>query len=279
MVEELKTRIDECAQQCCTLMSDKERERFFKYQEERIDSGQAFPAKYTSIRQYYKGRKKGEKKEVWNIDGVKFKILWNMLKPYAYQSAMNSHGFNSYDLEEDMSEIMLWLFKIMRFFGPEPTGVTVSNYFPLLVNNYFTNLYNTNRRKTSSKEDLLKFEIRKMFKKYKKEGKSDMGCYMRLRKDYGMDERRIKDIVENVFETQYKTQSLFEEVGSVEEEEVCIINKIPQNDYNIYFTVDFPSELRYASELLMGGMKMREVAVEVGIPAEELRARYEECFQ
>jgi hypothetical protein len=173
----------------------------------------------------------------------------------------------------------LWLFKILRFFGPTPTGITLSAYFPLLVNNYFTNSYNKNRRTVSSKQDLAKFEIRKLFKKYRKEGRSVEDSLTVISNDFGMHIDDTRDIVENIFETEYKTQYLYDEISSAEDDEAYVMNKIPQYDYNIFFTVDFPSDLREASELLMGGMKLKEVAARVGISPVELKTRYEDCIE
>jgi len=278
MLQDLKTTINKLSLECCSEMTDQERDSFFEYQEARIEDGEAYKAKYTSIRTYYKGKNKGKCKIIYNIDGFRFSKLWALLRPYAYQSSINSHGFDPYSLEEDLSEMKLWLFKIMRFFGPEPTGIKLSEYFPLLVNNYLTNQFNSKRKRHSSKEDLFFLKIKKQYKKLLKSTSSKELAFVQIKEQYpDLEFDQLNSILFEKSQTTYRTTSIFEEMYSTGEEgdNTCIADNIASDSFSrMEFDIILPENLKDGAELLIGGCKMKEVAAEMGVSTTDLKQMY-----
>jgi hypothetical protein len=271
MVEELEQVINRTAKECCSLMSEKEREKFFKYQEKRIKSGDAYPAKYRATRTYYKGKNKGKVREIWNVDGFLFTKLWNLVKPYAYQSSYNSRGFDQYMIEEDLSEIKLWLFKVLRFYGPEPMGVSLFKAFPSMVVEHFTNAFNAERRQHSSKKDLLVALIRQKYKRLKKDGKSEKQCIRECCNTFKKEKKEIEEIVNNKTPLRFSTVSLYDEIG----EDEVLLDTIPQNNgEDIYFSSEIPKQLQECASLLLGGESLKEVSKKSNIALEEIREQF-----
>jgi len=136
----LLSQIDEVSISCCSLMSTEEREKFFFFQEERDSNHLSAPRKFRRSNTYYKGKRKGELKDVYNVDGFKFIKLWGLCKPYVTKSALRS-CYNDYQKTEDIvSEVKYEMFNVLRFFGPRPCDVAFSSYLKLLVKNVLTNI-------------------------------------------------------------------------------------------------------------------------------------------
>jgi len=136
----INAKIDILSTQCRRRMTDSERDDFFKYQEEFIKSGNAYRAKYRSIRKYYKGKNRGKIRDVFEIDGNKFNKLWSFISPYVITSINKSFYYNcSKDtLEDCLSDIKFSLFRFLRFFDPDK--YPLSSYLKVIVNNVLTNI-------------------------------------------------------------------------------------------------------------------------------------------
>ena len=66
--------------------------------------------------------------------------LWKLVEGYVYTSAQRSnYGSRQTGVEDDVSEIKLLMFRVLRFFGPHPSNSSFSNYLKLIVNNILTN--------------------------------------------------------------------------------------------------------------------------------------------
>lgn len=146
----LLSSIDDISVSCCSIMNAEEREQFFSYQEERDCNHLSAPRKSPRRNTYYKGKRKGEIKDVYNIDGFKFIKLWGLCKPYITKSVLKS-CHNDYQKAEDIiSEIKYEMFNVLRFFGPCPCDITFSSYLKLLVKNVLTNIANEKTYKKAS---------------------------------------------------------------------------------------------------------------------------------
>ena len=141
-IDLLITEIDTISYQTCREMKPAERNKFFKYQEERASSDQGLKKKYSSpIRTYYKGIKKGKTKTVYEVDGVLFEKLWKHLVMYATKASMYSHksnNFQDFEVQNDVADIKYQAFFVLRFWGPKPSGQKFSMFFKLIVNNILT---------------------------------------------------------------------------------------------------------------------------------------------
>ncbi len=282
MVQDLKLQINNLASACCSKMSKKERDAFFTYQEERIESGEAYKTKRTLTRRYYKGKNKGKIKDVYNIDGVLFSKLWTLLKPYVYKSSITSHGFNQYLIDEDLSELKLSLFKIMRFFGPEPTGVKLSDYFPLLINNHLTNQYNAIRKRHSSKEDLLNLKVKKVYKKFIKQALSIKRAVVKTCNAFPeLQKERIEKILFETPEVSFTTTSIFNDVnyGEDGEESSTLLDYLVSPDsLDKFYLLTLPESLKEASNLIIGGCSLRETSKALNMDTKELKEKYVNFF-
>lgn len=176
--QQLRLAIRNLAETACRKMSISEQEEFFKYQEQRIASGEAIPKRYkVPVRKYYKGAQKGKKKEVYEIDGKTFEQLWNKLLNYALISSVNSHsnGFTDINVQEDVLDIRYHCFRILRFFGPKPMGVTFDKFFPLLVHSLLIN--SANRRKKTLRTQ-INFKAVSLFEPIPGNGFEDDESYL-----------------------------------------------------------------------------------------------------
>lgn len=143
----LTVKIDELAVSACRLMADEERSEFFAYQKMRDDSGESAPRKHVRRTTYYKGVNKGKEKQVFEVNGREFNLLWQLLKPYVLKSVARSYyKFHINEDYEEIYEIRALTFQALRFFGPRPCNSSFAAYFKLLVNNVLTNSAN-NRKK------------------------------------------------------------------------------------------------------------------------------------
>jgi len=138
----LMTEIDILSLKACREMKPAERNRFFKYQEDRISSEEGLKKKYASpVRTYYKGAKKGQTKTVYEVDGLIFEKLWKHLVMYATKASMYSHksnNFQDFEVQNDVADIKYQSFFVLRFWGPKPSGQKFSIFFKLIVNNILT---------------------------------------------------------------------------------------------------------------------------------------------
>jgi len=161
MFKDLSTRgqIDYLAKQCCTLMTDHEREEFFKYQENRqiFENGacKGYKKMFDTGRYYHKGARKGQIKDVYNIDAILFNELWARVYAYAFKSAIKSNYSYLADAVEDIYEIKYGLFYALRFFGSSPNGVKISEFISVIVNNKLTSSSKKRGAKTLKSFDCI----------------------------------------------------------------------------------------------------------------------------
>jgi len=148
VLSDLKSKIDTTAIDICHLMAEQERDTFFEFQEARDLSGAAAPRSYARRRTYYKGARKGQIKDVFEVDGQGFVRLWNLLYNYAWKSSFKSlRRVDPLMIEDLCSEIKLFTLSVLRFWGPTPYNTPFSAYFNVIVKNVLTNEFKDRNRK------------------------------------------------------------------------------------------------------------------------------------
>lgn len=143
------TVIDTLAISSCSKLNKTETKKFFSHIRKRQKTGDSAPRKYPMRDTYYKGARKGQIKDVFEIDGRMFNKLWDTVAPYAYKSTFKSIEHFKEDLEDVVGEIRIQLFYILRFFGPTPNGQPLSTYVKLITNNVLTTAKRRRSIKTS----------------------------------------------------------------------------------------------------------------------------------
>lgn len=274
----LHRTIDNLAAMCCRLMTEEERASFFEYRLARSKTATHTSPKLLQRTTYTTGINKGKPKEVWEIDGMIFNQLWSYISLYITKSVKHSYGFARVDIADEVEEIRLLLFKTLRFCGPTPCGTNLSQFLHTLVNNYLTNLYNENRRKYSTKDDLKSFEVKKRYKKLIGKGYSKDECIKEMCLLYGYTEGEIIDRL-NSYMCNYK-KLYFEDLdcdtdrvdGLVDK---CSVDSFYNNDYEeILFNVEMPGNLKSSALLLMGGTSMSSVADDTEIHRTKLKKMF-----
>jgi hypothetical protein len=141
--EELLKRIDTLAIAICTLMQEEAKDEFFEFQEGREQSGAGYKKKYSAGRTYYKGSRKGQVRDVFEIDGKGFNDLWEALTPFAMKS-VNSFYYSrkifSEDVQDALFDIKYQTLYVLRFHGPNPSGSSFSQFFPLICKNILSTI-------------------------------------------------------------------------------------------------------------------------------------------
>jgi len=260
--ELLKEQIDILAEKCCSVMSNSQREAFFRYQEKRIKEGKAYNARYSSIRVYYKGARAGKEREVYNIDGVVFTKLWSVLTPYVYSSATRSQKYSN--VEDSLAEVKFLLFRVLRFFGPRPGGEKLSSYFKIIVNNVLTNISNKKTRQTNPSAEVIRY--------CKEHGGNYTPSSGRM--FFPVCRKKLSFVLSDI----YETLSLFETIGS-ESDNLTRIDHIPTLTYReITFNAEIPDYLRKPIELLIEGYNLTDVAEKCKVKRYKLKKELEDFF-
>jgi hypothetical protein len=136
---ELKQSIDSLAVLCCKKKNSLQRNEFFKYQEDLRAKNKCVKKKYEVGKRYYKGKRKGQLRDIFEVDGPTFNQLWQKMYPYAAVSVTNSHLFTDReDLECMVSDIKTQTFYVLRFFGGTPYGKRFSDVYRTIVLNQLT---------------------------------------------------------------------------------------------------------------------------------------------
>jgi len=239
-------QIDKVACTCCVKMNSVDREAFFQYQEEyRQVSG--FRKRYTSDRVYYKGDKKGKARQVFDIDGREFNKLWDLLYPYAVKSVATAHyGKRTEEVNEDLADIKLLAFRILRFFGATPGGRAFSKCFPLIVNNAL----HSNFRKR--------------------------GLPTRAQKDSATSRGEDPKVTYAAKKHIFASTSLFIEIGGDGEEGSCnLLDILCDSSDHTFAEVDIlvstPPSLRPAVKDILSGYTVSEVARKYSLKPAVLR--------
>lgn len=137
----LAQQVNDLACSCCKKMTRSERKQFFDWQENfRATNPLALKKKYYAGKRYYKGKRKGQLRDIYEVDGFLFEQLWKLLQPYAITSVRNSFYSNCDEetVKDNVGDIRFMTFWALRYFGPTPNDTSFFNYFPLVVNNILT---------------------------------------------------------------------------------------------------------------------------------------------
>ena len=138
-MSELTNSIDQLAKQCCNKMLHLERAEFFRYQAQVRQMGKCCKKKYEVGKRYYKGNRKGELRDIFEVDGPTFNQLWDKMYAYAAVAVTNSHlSTDREDLENIVSDIKTQAFYVLRYFGGAPYGKRFSDVFRTIVLNQLT---------------------------------------------------------------------------------------------------------------------------------------------
>jgi len=131
-VKQVLFAVDSLALSCCTPLQGVEKDSYFNE---------------TGIKRYYvKGKNKGKERDIYEINGMLFNKIWDLVYPYAYKSAMRS-TYGCVDKAEDaLAEIKYLLFRYLKFLGPSYNNIPLSKNIPLIVNNVLTNYSNKCKR-------------------------------------------------------------------------------------------------------------------------------------
>lgn len=172
-ISNLLSDIDSTAVACCELLDNEKKEEFFQFQESRVTTNNSAPARYRSLRTYYKGGRAGETRDVYRIDGKMFSKLWNLIYPYISKSVNTScYSHNDLDYKEDkIADIRYLLLRALTFFGPTPNNLPFSKYLKLAVNNELTNEHHVRNDYAKSK---INFESISLFDTVGSEEGSDI---------------------------------------------------------------------------------------------------------
>lgn len=142
VVSEILQKVDSLAVECCTLMTLGEREEYLAYRKKRLNSGQMYKTKYSSEETYHKGKKAGQEREIFNVEQQGFLKLWKEIEAYVVKASSKSNFYAiREDIEDDVSEVKFLLLRVLRYFGPRPSGQNLSAIIKLIVNNVLTNSF------------------------------------------------------------------------------------------------------------------------------------------
>jgi hypothetical protein len=269
--EELLDRIDNLAVEICHLMPECEKEDFFSWQEYRHNSKEGYNKKYFVGRTYYKGKKKGEVRDVFDVDGRGFNNLWKLLNAFAAKtvnSFYNTRRIFSEEEFEDLFDIRYQTLYVLRFFGPTPNGVSFSKFFPLICKNI---LSTSSRRRYGTKEIIYsKDEGEELINNGRKNLKFNPETGNYTKKDPA-----------NRTKINYHTVSLYNTIMVEEDDDGsnCIINMLPStdNDYSeIEFWASIPDEMKPVVEKIVEGNTLNASAKDLGLKPKKVRKELEE---
>jgi DNA-directed RNA polymerase specialized sigma24 family protein len=122
-LKEFKNQLDSIAQTICKIVPVEQRLRIFE--EQKI------------ISYYVKGKKKGQLREFYTVDGFGFEKLWKLIYPYVFKSCRISS--TEEDLEDLIYEVKYQVFRNLQYYGPVFENQTLSQRLGLIVNNTLTN--------------------------------------------------------------------------------------------------------------------------------------------
>lgn len=280
----LAKQIDELASRCCRKMDNKDRKEFFAYQKAFRDSGKAYEKKYLpggDGTRYHKGARKGQLRDVFEIDGVLFNRLWKLIEPYATASTMRSYYYkSSEEVRDQVAYIRMQIFYVLRFFGPRPYNTSFSQYFKLVVSNVLTT--NAAIRGISSFHNrvLCKTCMKILYRDSLSAAKHEQQQHVLLEAEEALNlglvslvktRKGTQEITPRTLERGVRTRtlfsavSLFESVGNQKEEELTLADIISDNNTaspDQELCIDLlPEPLRkIASLICKEGVSFREAA-------------------
>jgi len=127
-IQEISAKIDQLAKQGCRLLSKEEKEKFFQE---------------CNVKRYYiKGKRKGEERDIYEVDGRCFNQIWKEIYPYVFVSCNRSNYYNSIEVEDSISEVKYMLFYVLQRFGPVFNNQSLSQRVPVIINMSLTNQSN-----------------------------------------------------------------------------------------------------------------------------------------
>lgn len=128
-IQEISAKIDKLAEQGCRILNQEEKEKFFQ--------------ECSNIKRCYtKGKRKGEERDIYDIDGRCFNEIWKEIYPYVFKSCLKSVYYDNIEAEDAISEVKLNLFSILTRFGPVFQNQTLSQRLSVIVNISLTNYSN-----------------------------------------------------------------------------------------------------------------------------------------
>ena len=268
--QDLLEKIDQTALAICHLMAEEVRDDFFNYQERRHESGEGYNKKYFVGRTYYKGVRKGEIREVFEIDGRGFNNLWSLLTAFAAKSVSNFYSSRRMYLDEeqeDLFDIKYQTLYVLRFFGPSPNGVPFSQFFPLICPNI---LSTSSRRRYGVKE--------KKFTKEEGEDLVERGKKNLIEEDGGFVKKAMPA---NKTKINYQTVSLYDNVLLEEEEgSDAYVSYITSDNWvsakEMEFSASIPDDMKECVENLLEGRSLRETSKLTGLNYDRLKNKLKE---
>lgn len=282
-MSDLTDAIDQLAVTCCSKMSPVEQGQFLAYQQSMQAAGLCVKKRYNPGTTYYKGKRKGKMRDVFEIDGEMFNQLWIKLYPYVATSITNSHlATDSDDAACIASEVKCLTFRTLRFFGGAPYGKRFSDCYRTIVRNVLTNEAGQRGRtlyRSGQLKDLMIQNAHLTQLAFVEQFHIHPNTWSRLHKRYETEILRSKkkkglptQIVAESFtpvdgtghnsRTWYAATSMSAPIGQGEDGDVTLEDILPHTHLmnTIDLTLDIPVELRKPVELLIGGLSVAEVA-------------------
>lgn len=131
-IQEISKKIDDLSLKCCRKLSKEEKEKFFEA---------------CKVKRYYiKGKRKGQERDIYEVNGIIFNKLWKEIYPYVVVSCNKSNYYNFSEVDDAVSEVKYTLFYALQRFGPVFNNQSLSQRLSLIVNISLTNQYNKKMR-------------------------------------------------------------------------------------------------------------------------------------
>ena len=270
--EELLKEIDQKAIDICSSMTTEQKEEFFAFQEQRRTSGEGYNQKYYVGRTYYKGNRKGQLRDVYNVDGCGFNQLWKLLLPFATLLVRNffrNREIFSFEQEDEVANIMYQSFYVLRFFGPRPCNNTFSQLFPLICMNRlsteFRRRYGTQEIRYSKKEG----------EELVVKGKGN------LHFDKVSEEYVKKAIPADKTKINFHTVSLYNNVMVTEDDDsgfeiIDLFQSYDHTKEEIVFWSEIPDDMKQIVELLLEKRSVSEISKIVGSNYKKIKTKVSE---
>jgi len=257
-------RIDALAIAICTPMESEKKNEFFEFQERREKSGEACKKKYYVGRTYYKGLRKGQLRDVFEVDGKGFNELWTLLSGFAVtvaNSFYRSRKIFSWDVEDALSDIRYQTLYVLRFFGPTPNGGSFAQLFPTVCRNILST--NSRRMYGTKDKELTQEEADK--KVYKNNLKWDPQIQKFIQKGACADKTKVN----------FKSVSLHNDIMIEEDStgawEIDRVRSTGNELENIEFQACIPENLKEIVNFVVNGHSLREVSEMTNIEFKDLK--------
>jgi ribosomal protein L37AE/L43A len=147
-MSDISVEIDKLAEQCCEKMTWSARTEYFRYQKRVREEGKCIKKRYEVGNYYYKGKRRGQLRDVYEVKGDLFNQLWKKLYPYAITSIMNSGIAKDRDDAECIaSDMKAQAFYVLRSFGSVVRGKKRNQKFSGVFRTIVINVLQTTARR------------------------------------------------------------------------------------------------------------------------------------